>query len=226
MGKEQPVSKIFYRIFNHIGKSVKYNYGLNYLLAAAITWIIVKIGLDWAWYKYSAGHLWVFNLGFISVVAGMFLPIIIPLGLYIFGRADQKPLWQIRGLAVGQAAILGWIISTVIKVFTGRLPPEHFAGLLNNSSGFQFGFYRGGWFNGWPSSHTTVAFAAAITLAEFYPNNKMVKIGAWIFALLIGLGVSVNIHWLSDAVAGAFIGYAIGKSVGNEFQKLNIGLKS
>jgi membrane-associated phospholipid phosphatase len=210
------ISKIFYKIFSHAIGSVKYNYGLNYLLAAVLTYIIVESGLDWAWHSFSATHIWIFYSGFISVIVGQFLPIIIPLWLY-FSKDRFK---KITGLALGQAAILGFAISTFIKLFTGRMPPELFAGSLNNSAGFQFGFYRGGWFNGWPSSHTSVAFAMAITLIQLYPNSRAVKIGAWTYAILIGLGVSLNIHWLSDAVAGGLIGYAIGKSIGRGFKNI------
>ena len=216
-GSKVSLSKIFYKIFSHIWLSVKYNYGLNYLAAAALTYVIVKSGTDWMWYSFSHAHIWIFYSGFISVIFGQFLPIIIPLWLYF----SKDRLKKITGLALGQAAILGFTISTFIKLFTGRLPPEFFIGSLNNSAGFQFGFYRGGWFNGWPSSHATVAFAMAITLTGLYPNNKAVKIGAWIFALGIGLGVSLNIHWLSDAVAGALIGYAIGKAVSGGFRKMS-----
>jgi membrane-associated phospholipid phosphatase len=213
-------NKIFYNIFGHIADSIKYKYGLYYLLAGIFTFFIVISGLDWAWYKFSTTHIWIFSAGFISVFAGMFVPVIaLPL-LYIYARVKKHSRLQIITLALGQAAVLGMAISTFIKIFTGRLPPEHFAGLVNNSGGFQFGLYRGGWFNGWPSSHTTIAFAMAMTLIGLCPNNKAVKICAWIFATGIGLGVSFNIHWLSDAVAGALIGFSIGKVISADFKKL------
>jgi membrane-associated phospholipid phosphatase len=215
-----PLSKIFYKFGSNIVGSFSYCYGLNYLLAAALTYLIVWSGLDWAWFRFSFGHPVIFYAGFVPVALGMFLPFLVPLWLYVSGRIGKKISRQITGLAIGQAAILGFGISTFIKLFTGRIPPLNAAALANNSSGFQFGFYRGGWFNGWPSSHTTVAFAVAMTLIGIYPNNKTVKICSWIFALGIGLGVSLNIHWLSDAVAGALIGYAIGKTVGSGFRKL------
>ena len=33
-----------------------------------------------------------------------------------------------------------------------------------------------------------------------------------IYAFYIGFGVSTNIHWLSDFVAGIFLGYCVGKA--------------
>jgi hypothetical protein len=47
-----------------------------------------------------------------------------------------------------------------------------------------------------------------------------ILICSFTYAFLIGLGVSTNIHWFSDAVASAFIGYAIGKTVGTGFRNL------
>ena len=125
---------------------------------------------------------------------------------------------QITGLAVGQAAILGVVASSVLKAFTGRVPPDK-EELINDYSGeFRFGFLRGGVYEGWPSSHTATAFAMAATLMELYPDNAAIKYGGFAYAFLIGLGVSANIHWFSDAVAVAFIGYAIGRAVGREFR--------
>jgi len=80
-----------------------------------------------------------------------------------------------------------------------------------------------GIFDGWPSGHTTNAFAMATTLIELYPHNTKLKWWARTYAVLIGWGVSTNIHWLSDAVAGALIGYAIGKTVGRSFRTLATG---
>ncbi len=220
MQEKMPLSKIFYKIFSHIKDSLKYNYGINYILAMLLTFFIVISGLDFVWNGFCVSHLRIFYSGFTAAIIGMFVPVVVPLYLYISGRVKKNVVRQVLGLAVGQAAILGFSVSTFIKLFTGRIPPQFFASLADNSHRFQFGFYRGGWFNGWPSSHTTVAFAMAITLIQFFPNNRTVKIGAWIFALFIALGVSTNIHWLSDVVAGALIGYAIGKSVGLGFKKL------
>jgi membrane-associated phospholipid phosphatase len=222
MDSKIPFSKIFYKFWSHIAGSVSFSYGLNYLLAGVLTLGIVQSGFDWIWNRFSVAHPIIFYAGFASALLGMFIPVVVPLGLYISGRIKKKLNRQITALALGQAAILGFVISTVIKLFTGRIPPESFGKVVNNSHGFQFGFYRGGWFDGWPSSHTAVAFAAAAALIALYPNNKAVKIGALVFAFAIGLGVSLNIHWFSDFVAGALIGYAIGKTVGWDFKKLMV----
>jgi membrane-associated phospholipid phosphatase len=81
------------------------------------------------------------------------------------------------------------------------------------------------WFNfnfiaGWPSSHTANAFSIAATISEIYHDNTAVKIGAYTYAVFMGLAVSVSVHWASDTLAGMLIGYAIGKTVGKSFRGL------
>ena len=88
---------------------------------------------------------------------------------------------------------------------------------MNSSHGFQFGFLKGGVFWGWPSSHTTVAFAMAACLIALYPKNRLLVFLAALYALYIGFSVSVSIHWLSEFVAGAIIGSVTGTVVGRSF---------
>ncbi len=215
-----PFSKVFYGLDNHFIGSFSYHYGLNYVLAGISTYGIIKSGIDWKWYNMSMRHKWIGNAGFISVGAGGLIPLIVPLSFYLYGRIDNNSDLQITGFAMGQAAILGGVISSAIKVFTGRVPPDFPENKNDYSGNFRFGFLKGGAYEGWPSTHTTIAFAMATTLIELYPENNAIKIGSLTYASLIGLGVSTNIHWFSDAVGGAFIGYAIGKTVGAGFKNL------
>jgi len=41
----------------------------------------------------------------------------------------------------------------------------------------------------------------------------------FIYALYIGIGVSLSIHWFSEFVAGAIIGTVIGVTVGKFYKK-------
>jgi len=52
-----------------------------------------------------------------------------------------------------------------------------------------------------------------------YPRSKVVRCVAPLYALYIGVGVSMTIHWFSDFVAGAIFGAAIGITVGNIFKE-------
>ncbi len=143
-------------------------------------------------------------------------------------------LWKNRRLintawALGQAALLGWLTSCFYKALTGRIPPPfhggHYKALtasnVDSSHGFQFGLMRGGVFWGWPSSHTTVAFSMALCLVALYPKNKLLAALVLLYAVYIGWGVSVTIHWLSEFVAGAIFGTVIGLAVGRNFRSLD-----
>jgi len=204
-------------------QSFEYHYGLNYLGAGLLTYGIVESGLDWQWYRLAARHQWIGNTGFSAVTAGGLVPLVLPLGLYLYGRFHDKPEEQLLGLAMGQAALLGLALSSGIKVFTGRVPPDNLGASDDYSGDFRFGVWRGGAFEGWPSSHTAIAFAMASAWVQLEPDNTAVAVGAYAYAAFIGLGVSTNIHWLSDAVAGGLIGYAIGHAVGLDFAKLKQG---
>ncbi len=82
---------------------------------------------------------------------------------------------------------------------------------------FKFGLLRGGVFWGWPSSHTTIAFAMAVTVFRLCPKQRWLGHLAIGYALYIGLGVSMTIHWFSDFAAGALIGTVVGIVVATSF---------
>jgi membrane-associated phospholipid phosphatase len=87
---------------------------------------------------------------------------------------------------------LGLAISSFYKVFTGRIPPPHFLGhgpLVDISHGFRLGFLRGGIYEGWPSSHSTIAFAMAVVLWKLYPENQIARYAALLYAFYVSIGV-------------------------------------
>ena len=190
-----------------------------HLLAIVLTYIIVTSGFDWYYFTSTQIPLLRIFL-FPAVRLGMILPVVVPLILLAIGVLRKALKIKNTAFALGQAAILGLVISTFYKAFTGRIPPPHFLShsvLVDDSHGFRFGFLRGGMFWGWPSSHTTVAFAMAIALWELYPENKLVRYAAILYAFYVGICVSITIHWFSEFVAGAIIGSAIGAVIGNSF---------
>ncbi|MDP2209049.1 MAG: phosphatase PAP2 family protein [Bacteroidota bacterium] len=218
-----PFSNIFYNIDKHLLGSFTYNYGINHLFAAAGSYGIVSSGIDWNIYQFSKDNMGVAYTGFSSVIIGGLTPLLVPLGMYYYGKYEDIEELQITSLALGQAAIISLAVSSGYKLITGRKPPEIFddeANVKDYSKDFRFGFLNRGVFDGWPSGHTMAAFAMATTLSELYPENTTVKFCAFVYASIIGLGVSTNIHWFSDAFAGALIGYSIGKSVGTGFANL------
>ena len=57
----------------------------------------------------------------------------------------------------------------------------------------------------------------AVTLFIQYKNRPLIKYGALVVALYIGIGVSTNIHWFSDFIAGVILGSVIGVAAGKTF---------
>ncbi len=191
---------------------------LFFLLSAiAATYAIVQTGTDWNYL------LWVRDphlnkMFFPAVIIGAFVPVSVPLFLVVSGRIFNSLRTGLVGWALGQAALIGSIVSSFLKALTGRLQPDLTNLLIDSSHGFQFGFLNHGIFWGWPSSHTTIAFAMGITLIYLYPRHRHVAFYGLIYALYVGIGVSLSIHWLSEFIAGALIGTAIGMTVGPFFR--------
>jgi membrane-associated phospholipid phosphatase len=183
------------------------------------TYIIVVAGFDWKYFQFFKGSRLYYIL-FSAAFVGALMPVFVPTVLLILGKVRKNFSLLNTGFALGQAAILGSLISSFYKILTGRAHPDILQ-TLNNvdvTHIFNFGFLRGGIFWGWPSSHTTMAFAMAFTLWALYSKNKIIRALALAYALYIGLGVSMTIHWFSDFVAGAIIGIVIGTVVGRAFK--------
>lgn len=184
-----------------------------FLMAIACTYAIVRTGTDWNYL------LWVRDphlnkMFFPAVIIGGFVPVSLPLFFIAAGWLFDSYKTNLVGWALGQAALIGSITSSFLKALTGRIQPDLSNLLVDSSHGFQFGFMQHGIFWGWPSSHTTIAFAMAVTLSFLYPRHRHILFYSIIYAFYIGIGVSLSIHWLSEFIAGAFIGTAIGMTVG------------
>jgi hypothetical protein len=194
---------------------------LWHLLAIALTFILVQSGFDWFYFSSTRSPVlreWMFP----SAPIGGLVPLALPPILILSGSITSRARISLTGWAIGQAALIGSLLSSTYKAFTGRVHPEHFIG-TDISHDFRFGILRGGMFWGWPSSHTTIAFAMAVTVFTLFPKQRWLGWLAIAYALYIGLGVSMTIHWFSDFVAGAILGTVIGVVVGLSFLRSQQG---
>jgi membrane-associated phospholipid phosphatase len=160
------------------------------LFAGVATYILVMSGFDWFYFESTRSSVlfwWTLPAAF----AGFFLPIVMPLFIYLVGEYKKDKRLILSGAAVGQAAILAYAISSVYKAFTGRMQPEFYThfNTVDNSRDFHFGFWQHGIFWGWPSSHAAVAFATAIFL--YRPARKSAEICS---APLCALHCSRRLH--------------------------------
>ena len=189
-----------------------------HLVAIVATYLLVVSGFDW-WYFLAVRNP-ILNAIFLpALILGGLVPIFLPLILLAISKKRKDGKLAIVAWAMGQAAFLGWFISSLYKSFTGRVQPNLHDLATDMSHQFQFGFWNHGIFWGWPSSHTTVAFAVAVTLAILFSKNWKIKYGALVAALYVGVGVSLSIHWFSEFAAGAIIGSVIGMVVGRSYEK-------
>lgn len=187
-----------------------------HLAAIALTAAIVLFGFDWYYFLSVRGE-WLNIIFFPGIIVGAILPILLPLGLVIVGRKSRNVVTAVYGWALMQAALLGWMISSLYKSVTGRVQPDlsNIIATTDQSRNWNFGFWEHGIFWGWPSSHTTVAFAMVVAFVVLLQGKRpAAKWLAIIYAFYIGIGVSFSIHWFSEFVAGAIIGTVIGVTVG------------
>lgn len=95
------------------------------------------------------------------------------------------------------ACLLAWIVALLIKHFFPTVRPFALNGkeidVLLKPAGGAF-----------PSEHTTVAFALAVTV---YMHDRKIGLYFLVSALLIGAArVLANVHYPIDIVGGAFLG--------------------
>jgi membrane-associated phospholipid phosphatase len=184
-------------------------------IAILLTFILVVSGFDW-FYFCSTRKPTLLACMWPAAVIGQLIPLTVPLYLLLAGGVAKNAKMIRTGWATGQAALVGWFLASVYKAFTGRY---HLPGGISTDTShlFRFGFMRGGIFWGWPSSHTATAFAMSIAIFTLFPKLKWLRVSVILYALYIGIGVSMTIHWFSDFVAGAIIGSVIGVTVGKSF---------
>ena len=188
-----------------------------HLTAIVLTFVLVGSGLDWQYFLDTRSPT-LRSLLFPAVPIGGLLPIFLPLTLLVLGGVTRSAPTRRVGWAIAQAEIIGGLIAAGYKALTGRAHPPHEVG-ADLTHLFRFGLLRGGVFWGWPSSHTTIAFAMAVTVLRLFPKQSWLGYLAITYAFYIGLGVSMTIHWFSDFVAGALFGTVVGLVVGAGFSR-------
>ena len=193
-----------------------------YLIAIGATYGLVHSGLDWQYVVWVYTH----ELNGILYAAdglGFLVALFLPPILYILAYFSKRPVYRIYAAAVTYCVVVGFTVSTFIKMFTGRTsPPHRHHGeelvLIDNSHAFNFGFMQEQIIGGWPSSHTTIMIALATCLWIMLPIRWWYKLPIAGVALFIGIGVTFGFHWLSEFVAGAMLGIAVGTVVGMHYK--------
>lgn len=191
---------------------------LWHLTAIALTALFVLSGFDWFYFEHTRAVPPAVYLP--AVIAGGLAPMVVPLGLVLIGSIRRNDATTTLGFTLAQASVLALVVTSAYKSVTGRIQPTlGGAAGIDTSRDFNFGFLEHGVFWGWPSGHTTTAFAMVVAFLALKPRSRPITFVALAYAFYIGLSISVSIHWFSEFVAGAIIGSVIGVVVGRGFRK-------
>lgn len=158
--------------------------------------------------------------------AGYTLPLAVPLGLYLTGLAAGERSPAGAGSAAIQALGLTMVATVILKVGTGRPFPMH-GGDPEAPDRLRHPEYAREWapfgFEGryaWPSGHTAAAVSVAAAWTAYASTSVVVPVVSYSVAAGIGAGMIVgDHHFVSDVIAGALLGQAIGWSVGSGFRE-------
>lgn len=129
--------------------------------------------------------------------------------MYITSAVNDDCCLRAASLAGLQAFAFSAVGAIVLKELTQRQRPNQefdakkwhgpFSGHSNSS---------------FPSGHTMRSFAVATVLAGMYPDHVWVGLAAYTLSGITAFGRVVSQeHWTSDVLAGAAIGYFVGRGV-------------
>src|SRR5471032_2734261 len=114
--------ELFYRLPRNV---IVIFSGRNFLwhaFAILLTIVIVMSGFDWTYFRWTRDDAFV-RLARPAIIIGTFLPLAAILILLLVGTITKNCRLVTTAWALGQAALLGYLISCAFKAFTGRLPP-------------------------------------------------------------------------------------------------------
>ena len=188
------------------GKNVFYH-----IAAVVLTYALVVSGFDWYFFEVTRSPYF-YPLTMAAGVGGFFVPVLVPIGMYVAGEIRKNAPLIASATGGAQAVVIAWVVSSFYKALTGRIEPEFLTqtSFVDGSRDFNFGFLEHGIFWGWPSSHTAVACALAAALFVCYPKNRVIRYLALLLAVAVAVGAAVGFHWFSDVVAGVIIGTLVG----------------
>ncbi len=217
-------------VFGNFGNNILHSFigrNLDYQLAAVVvTPPIVSSDLDYRiehfFNQHPAYGKWADPVPY----TGELLPFIAGGSLLAYAGLEHNDEVLGASFAVIQASIIELMDNIALKAITGRPAPNwrRHSSMDALSEEFRFGFLRGGIWNGWPSGHTGATMAVVSALTSYYPHSTWLKIAGYGLVAYTMYAVSSvdrgSMHWFSDAVAGAFMAYAIGSTVGSYYRRV------
>lgn len=181
-----------------------------YVAAGATAWVTAYAWVDEPLQQFSQSH----RSRVVNTVADLMQPLgrqrnLAPVaGAALLGGLmlkDQK-LQKVGTLTLG-SIVVNALATSALKSSFGRHRPSNTS--ENHIFDAPFSNKRN---TSLPSSHTSTAFAVATSVATVYKDHKFVPPLAYGVATLVGLSrINDNMHWASDVLAGAAVGYLSAK---------------
>lgn len=228
---QSPDLLLFGNIGNNIVNSFKGDNLYLHLAGIASTALIVSTNTDYYVHEYFYEHEQFGNAAMPIIRAALYIPFVTGGSLYAYGKIKKDDRAVAASFAVLQSSLVAFLYNSLLKAITGRPNPDwqHNPDMKELSKTFRFGFLRGGIFWGWPSGHTSSIMAVVSALTNFYSEKTWLKAAGYSLVAYMMYGVSSlhrgGMHWFSDAVAAAFMSYAIGSTIGryyrSKFQQTN-----
>ncbi len=132
-------------------------------------------------------------------------------GFYVVGIVNDNDRACHAALAGMQAFLLSGGAGWIIKEMTHRPRPDD---LIEPDPKAWYGPFHGGGFDAFPSGHTMRAVALATVMAGVYNDKPWLGVAMYTLAGLTAYSRLVSgEHWPSDVIAGAALGYGIGRAV-------------
>ncbi len=114
-------------------------------------------------------------------------------GMFLWSYQTEHDQFRSLGFSLAQSYLLNMGLTAGFKAATSRPRPDD-----DDKKSFL-------------SGHTSAAFTAATVTSQYYPKAS---IPAYLLAGLVGLSrIEKNKHYLSDVLAGATLGYIVGRTV-------------
>jgi membrane-associated phospholipid phosphatase len=108
-------------------------------------------------------------------------------------------------LLISVALPVAFLLKSFLQDVFGAPSPRQW---LRYPDKWGFHWFAGaGYLNAFPSGHMTVLTPLIIALWRFYPRYRKISVALWL-ALAGGL-IATNSHFLSDVIAGAYIGLLV-----------------
>ncbi len=122
--------------------------------------------------------------------------------LYLLFRTGKPHLAE-GGRFLFVAVAVSGLAADTIKFIAGRARPRLY--FNDHLYGFSFFRYEPAWIS-FPSGHAATAFTAAFVLSTLFPRWRIILFGA---AVLIAFSrLYLAQHYISDVIAGSFLGIA------------------